>query len=276
MFAAIVGAVLVAAAALVAVIWWGGSSGREVTVDEAQRRLDPPSGSSDSSDSPTTSSPEAVLVPPQGVYLFRGGGTDTLSTPPKEQVEGPDMPATVQHGENGCWTFRIDYHSNHWQSWEYCSRSGRLEETGGSTFQRWDFGVFVVDTTSTFTCDDAVTIRPDAEPGDDWTQTCRGKGDESTGGLETVSTGPYRFVGRETLTIGGRDVEALHHRRERTMSGGQRGTEVSNVWFAADDGMPLRNERVIEARTDTVIGETTYREDADFELTDLSPAASGG
>ena len=93
---------------------------------------------------------------------------------------------------------------------------------------------------------------------------------------ETTSTGPYRFVGRDTLTIGGTAVDAVHYRRERTMSGGQRGTETSEVWFAVADGLPLRNERRIQAGTDTVVGETTYREEGSFELVDLEPVTSPG
>lgn len=246
-------------------IVWGGSTGSEVTLDEASRRLD-----GDTTAPPTP----AVLQPAAGVYRYRGEGTDSLSVPPKEQTQGPDMPATVEHGPNGCWTFRIDFHSNHWQTWEYCADDGRLVEKGGTSFQRWDFGVFAVDTTSTFTCADAVTVRLDAAPGDEWTQTCTGRGDDATGAAETTSTGPYRFVGRDTLNIGGRSVDAVHYRRKRTMSGGQRGTETSDVWFDAADALPLRNERLIQASTDTVIGETTYREEGTFELVELDPVTS--
>ena len=57
------------------------------------------------------------------------------------------------------------------------------------------------------------------------------------------------------------------------MSGGQDGTEQADVWFAAADGLPLRNERRIEVRTDTIIGETTYTEDAEFELQSIEPEA---
>ena len=57
------------------------------------------------------------------------------------------------------------------------------------------------------------------------------------------------------------------------MSGAQRGTETSEVWFAADTGLPLRNERSITASTDTVIGEVNYSEDAEFRLTSTAPRA---
>lgn len=257
-----VGALVVVVAVLAGVVLWGGSTGREVTSDEAGERLD----------TATSLAPaQGVLRPDQGVYRYRGSGTDELSTPPKQQTEGPDMPATVTHRADGCWTFRIDYHSNHWQSWDYCAADGRLDEQGGSTYQRWDFGVFANETTSTFSCDSAVTVRLDAETGDEWEQSCHSEPTDDPAASQ--SRGPYRFIGTESLSIGGDRVEALHYHRERTMTGGQRGAETADVWFAASNGLPLRNQRRIEVSTDTVIGETTYTETADFELTSLTPAA---
>ena len=257
---AAVAVVTVALAVLAGIVLFGGSSGHEVTTNEAGKRLH----------TATSLAPTAgVLRPDQGVYQYRGSGTDALSTPPKQQTEGPDMPATVTHRADGCWTLRIDYHSNHWQSWDYCTVDGRLEEQGGTTFQRWDFGVFVNESTSTFACETAIAVRPDAEPGDEWSQTCSSVPTADT--VASTSTGPYRFVGSETMTIGGTPVEAVHYHRERTMSGGQRGTERADVWFDSSTGLPLRNERHISVDTDTVIGVTTYTEDADFELVSLTP-----
>ncbi len=243
-----------------AIVFWGGSSGRQVTTREVAPRIG----------SATSLAPQRnVLRPAQGVYLYRGSGTDSLSAPPKEQVQGPDMPATVIHRADGCWSMRIDYHSNHWQRWDYCPRDGGLDEIGGATYQKWDFGVFVSETTSNFECESSVTVRAMQKPGDEWTQTCRGAGgpaDEAS-----LTTGPYRFVGPEDLVIGGETVSALHFHRDRTMSGGQRGTERAEVWFSASTGMPLRNERVLDVKTDSIIGEVNYIEDANFELTSLEP-----
>lgn len=210
-----------------------------------------------------------VLRPPQGVYLYRGEGNDQLDVPPRTQAQGPEMPATVTHRADGCWTFRIDYSTNHWQTWDYCPHDGGLDEAGGSTYQRWDFGVFANESTSTFTCDDAPVIKAEQRPGDVWQQSCTG----STSGTEgtTTTAGPYRYVGEETLRIGDRSVRAYRYHRERTTSGNQSGGESSDVWFAAETGLPLRNERHLEARTATVIGEVHYTETGEFQLTDLTP-----
>ena len=247
--------VVMLAGALLAIVWWGGSSGRELTVDQARRRL-----------GTATSLPAQprTLRPAQGVYLYRGSGTDALSTPAKQQTEGPDMPATVAHRADGCWTFRIDYHSNHWQNWIYCPTTTGLDEAGGETYQKWDFGVFVSETRSRFDCASSETIRIGARPGDSWTQTCASA--PGSDGPASSTSGPYRFVGRELLRIGAANVASLRYHRDRTMSGGQRGTERSDVWFAESDGLPVRNQRRLEVRTDTIIGETSYSENASFEL----------
>lgn len=209
------------------------------------------------------------LRPPQGLYRYSGAGTDRLSTPPKEQAQGPEMPASVTHRDDGCWTFRIDYSSHHWQTWDYCPDDGGLVEEGGSTYQLWDFGVLTNESTSTFECDRGDVVRADQEPGETWEQSCTGTSTGSEG--TTVTAGPFRFIGTDTVEVDGEEVPAYHYVRRRTMSGAQVGAERSEVWFATETGMPLRNERSIEVRTSTVIGDVTYTEQGDFRITSLEP-----
>lgn len=249
---------VVAAGAVVLAVLWSRSGAEQVDVDRAAV----PTGSS-------LPSVPAVLRPPQGVYLYTGSGTDRLDKPPKEQSQGPEMPGTVTHRADGCWTFRIDYSTAHWQSWDYCPRDGGLDEAGGSTYQRWDFVAFVNESTSTFTCPDSPTIKAVQRPGQVWRQTCRG----TTTGTEgvTTSSGPYRYVGEETLDVGGAPVRSFHYLRQRTNSGNQTGTERSDVWFSAETGLPVRNRRQLQASTDTVIGAVVYTEEGEFELASPEP-----
>ncbi|MCZ7526155.1 MAG: hypothetical protein M5U14_07115 [Acidimicrobiia bacterium] len=109
-------------------------------------------------------------------------------------------------------------------------------------------------------------------PGDEWEQSCSAttEGSEGVG----VSAGPYRFVGEEVVDVDGEGVPAHRFRQERVMSGSQSGTQTADLWFAVGDGLPLRNERRIEVRSDTILGTVTYEEEGGFRLAELGPVAS--
>jgi hypothetical protein len=256
----ILGVVAIAIGAFV--VMWRRSGAHEVSTEAARRRFE--------ASSSTQAANPAVLRPKAGVYVYRGSGTEHLSLPPKSQSQGPRMPATVTHRRDGCWTFRIDYSSRHWQTWIYCPRSGGLVELGGETFERWDFVFTKYDSTSTFTCDPpSVTVRAVMHPGDRWKQTCRGTSSGTKG--EAVTAGQYTFVGNDTVTVAGTAVAAFRFHQERTVSGSQSGTQTTDLWFAARDGLPLRNERTQTVHTNTVVGSSTYTEHGRFELTSLQP-----
>jgi hypothetical protein len=212
----------------------------------------------------------APLQPAEGVYRYRGHGSDHLSAPPLTQDHGPGMPGTVTHTTDGCWTFRIDYSSNHWEDWEYCARDGGLRERSGRTFQRWDLGVSTIDNHSTFRCESSRTLVADMQPGDEWLQTCSGKNDSIAG--TTTSAGPMRFIGVETVRVGKERVSAYHLEQRREISGGQEGTLLAELWFAPD-GLPLRERHTISVTTSSPIGSIDYQETTDFALTSLTPRA---
>lgn len=215
--------------------------------------------------------------PPDGVYVYEGAGSESLSILPGSHDQGPRLPGTVTHRDGGCWDFRIEYHEDHWQEWHYCpggdattgTRAGDLVEQGGVTYQAWDLGVAAIGNTSTFRCADSVVIRAGAEPGDRWHQECTGTSDTVDG--TTVSAGATRFVGEETVTVAGEDVPALHYHQVRDMSDAQRGRQVEDFWFRASDGLPLRNTRSASIDSDSPVGAITYAEDGEWRLTSLTP-----
>jgi hypothetical protein len=211
-----------------------------------------------------------VVRPAAGIYEYEGAGTEQLSTPPLSQSQGPTMPATVEWLDEGCWSFRIDYSSNHWQSWTYCPDGDLVTEVAGSTWQRWMIGTAAITNLSTFECapGSVVTARG-ADVGQEWDATCTGTNEAVAG--ETVSSGTERFVGEEVLEIAGEQVRTQHFVSERTMRGAQVGTDRSDVWFEVDSGLPVRNERRIEAATDTPLGSSTYTEEGSFRLTSQAP-----
>ena len=233
-------------------------------MDSARRQADIDAESADQLTALTRFRPAA------GVYEYRGEGSEHLDTPPKTVSQGPTIPGTVTHLSGGCWRLRVDYHTDHWQSWDYCPTSGGLTEQAGAFFQRLDLVAFTIETSSSYVCDPPVdAIRTEQTPGDEWPQRCLGTSSASTG--EVVSSGPYTYVGQENLDIGGQRVAALHYHRVRSLSGGQSGTEDVDTWFDAHTGMPLQNSRVITVHSDSLIGGVTYTETGSFELASMAP-----
>ena len=208
--------------------------------------------------------------PIPGVYSYQGSGTDSLSLPPLSQSEGPTLPGTVEVQGDGCWSFRIDYSTNHWQSWAYCGRPTGLVETGGLVWQRWMIGPVAETNLSRLRCSPGLLSIPSSSAvNESWPALCTGTSTQIHGTV--VSTGATHFLGQTTLTIAGREIRAVHVEVQWKLSGPQVGTERDDLWFDANSGLPLQNRRSIRVRTTTPFGASTYTENGEFVLRSLRP-----
>ena len=208
--------------------------------------------------------------PLPGVYSYQGSGTDSLSLPPLSQSEGPTLPGTVEIKGDGCWSFRIDYSTNHWQSWTYCGHPIGLMETAGQVWQRWMIGPVAETNLSTLRCSPGLLSIPSSSAVDKaWPALCTGTSTQIHGTL--VSAGTTRFVGLPNLTIAGHTVPAVHVEVSWKLRGPQVGTERDDLWFDAQSGLPLQNHRSIQVRTKTPFGPSTYTENGEFVLSSLRP-----
>ncbi len=65
----------------------------------------------------------------------------------------------------------------------------------------------------------------------------------------------------------------MHYVSERTLSGDQTGTEHTEMWFAVDNGLPLRNERTITvvSPAPSPLDSVTYTEHGSWALQSLTP-----
>ena len=206
--------------------------------------------------------------PAPGVYDYTGSGTERLSLPPLSQAEGPTIPGTVTLKGASCWVFRVDYSTHHWQTWDYCLHSGDLWEAGGQTWQLWAVGPLNFTNLSSFTCaPGSMAVPAHAAPGQVWHSRCVGTNTGVKG--TTVSAGPYRFLGLDTLRVGGTSVPAAHFLRLRTDTGAQSGTERSEVWFATATGLPLRVVQDVEVKSSTPFGSSTYTQTGVLALQSL-------
>ena len=240
-------------------IWLTSSRARPVSLRQAESRL-----------GKSASALPGAARPAPGVYQYTGSGTEKLSLPPLSQAEGPSMPGTVTLQGANCWVFRIDYSTHHWQTWEYCIHDGDLWEAGGQSWQLWSIGPLNVTNLSTFTCAPrSMALPAKASVDERWESSCAGTNSSVKG--QTISTGPYRFIGLATMSIGGTPVRAAHFLRLRTDSGAQRGTERSEVWFSATTGLLLRLQQDIRVTSPTPFGTSTYTQAGVFTLESLMP-----
>ncbi len=208
--------------------------------------------------------------PAPGVYTYQGTGTDSLSLPPLSQAEGPTLPGTVEVQGPGCWSFRIDYSTNHWQRWTYCTRRSGLVETGRLVWQRWMVGPLAETNLSTLQCSPASITIPLAPTVDKvWPARCTGTSTQIPGTVVTLGT--TRFLGQPILTVAGKKIPSVHIEVQWSLSGPQVGTERDDLWYDAQSGLPLQNHRSIHVRTETPFGTSTYTENGQFALRSLTP-----
>lgn len=260
--ALVVVAVVAVAGGVAFAVAWRDRGAREASTDDALDRF--------RDEEPGTTLPSGGLVPPSGVSTYDATGTERLSLLDTEQTWGPTVPASITHDDEGCWSIRVEFSTNHHQTTRYCADAGVLRETGGETYQRFDFVAFEAEDTTVFTCDPpSDAVRLDAEVGDTWEHTCTGRSDAR--GTEVSSSGPTTFVGVEEIVVGGDAVPALHYRMERTLTGDQRGTETTEHWYAPDDAMLLRITHDIAVASPSPVGDVDYTEVGELTLTSRTP-----
>jgi hypothetical protein len=210
-----------------------------------------------------------VVRPAAGVYVAEGSGREELSFPPLDQEDGASIPVTVEHLADGCWRWTVDFNEAHSQSWDYCEDGGRILESGGRTYQRWDLGATTIESIADFTCEPPnLVFDPAAQPGDTWEGGCTGTNSAIEG--STLTAGPTTYVGPDELELGGTPVKVHHYRQDLTISGAQVGTNRVHYWLD-DTGLAVRMEREVAVATDSPVGSITYDEVGEWQLTSLEP-----
>ena len=253
----VLGAVVVLLGSLTLVVVLSTSHAKPVSLRQAEAQLGTGGGGVPGANRPAP-----------GVYQYTGSGTERLTLPPLSQAEGPTMPGTVTLRRADCWVFRIDYSTHHWQTWEYCLHSGDQWEAGGQTWQLWSVGPLNFTNLSTFSCAPGTMALPaNTTVGEEWHSRCTGTNTSVKG--QTLSAGPYRFIGLDTVTVGGTQVAAAHFLRLRTDSGAQQGTERSEVWFSTRTALPFRVQQDLKVKSSTPFGTSTYTQTGVFTLASL-------
>ena len=211
-----------------------------------------------------------ALHPAAGVYTYRGSGHERISLPPRAQREGPAMPGTVSYRSDGCWVWRVDYSDSHWQDATFCPRGGNLAEVARAGWYRWSFVALSIADTATFTCTPEVARPAVLHVGQTFPFTC-------TGTNSPIHTAPVavrgtnRYLGLAVVRVGHRPVVTMHFRETTTYGGGQKGTNVSDMWLAADDALPVMTTWTTRVASPTFLGTSTLTGHATLRLQSLTP-----
>ena len=208
--------------------------------------------------------------PPAGVYRADASGKASISFPPTSQSYGASAPVTVTHQGENCWTTTVDFNTAFQQRWDYCIDNGVLSEHGNHTTTGWDLGATSITNVSEFNCSPPGEIIKTGERRDEVsTYTCTGTSDSIDGTTTSVVT--FESLGATSLDIDSSATPTFHYRESDVLSGPQKGTTTIDYWYSVQDMLLVRMERHINLRTDSPVGEVTYKEDGEWQLSSLVP-----
>ncbi len=212
-----------------------------------------------------------VTRPPSGVYQADASGKASISFPPTSQNYGTSAPVTVTHQGDNCWTTTVDFNTAFQQRWSYCIDNGVLTEHKNVTATAWDLGATSITNVSEFACTPPGEIIKAGEQRDHLsTYVCEGTSDSIDG--ITNSDVTFQSLGIASLEVESTQVPVFHYREIDTLTGPQRGTTTIDYWYSIQDMLLIRMERHIDLRTDSPVGDVTYKEDGEWQLSSLTPA----
>ncbi len=212
-----------------------------------------------------------VTRPPSGVYRADASGKASISFPPTSQNYGASAPVTVTHQGDNCWTTTVDFNTAFQQRWSYCIDNGVMTEHKNVTSTAWDLGATSITNVSEFACTPPGEIIKAGEQRDQLsTYVCEGTSDSIDG--ITNSDVTFKSFGIASIEVESTQVPVFHYRETDALTGPQRGTTTIDYWYSVQDMLLIRMERHIDLRTDSPVGDVTYKEDGEWQLSSLTPA----
>lgn len=226
-------------------------------------------------DSGTPAAPPSWL-PAEGAYRYRVDGVQYLNVGnDKDRDEGPSANAEIRkEAAPGCWRFRLclvsgtcndapsDAYSD--ASWTFCVDGGRLEARKQRELVHWQLATGFW---QTFTLDVDCAAGQATHAAADLSLTsfahaCDGK---ANGTFLFDSSGPYRYLGEDTVMVGNTAVRAFHyaedHRFSPKTAGAPTGRKLGEWWLAAN-GLPVRIRRGMTIDANFGFGSIEFRETA--------------
>lgn len=202
--------------------------------------------------------------PEPGTYTYTGSGKESVTIlGGSEHVFPKEISVVVELDDDNeqQWTANAVFVKQHIEEREYRTTNAGLEDLGFT--RKIEFFGQLQD--NEYDCSDgAERYSADATEGATTTWTCTQEG----GKAELAYTAT--FLGKETIEVGGEDVETWHMKVDSTQTGDTVGSDTSEFWYA-ETGLAVRMKANLKTRTKSVLGETDFREQYDYTLTSMVP-----
>jgi hypothetical protein len=205
--------------------------------------------------------PTSGALPAPGVYRYTGSGGENVSLP----GVGRTFPSTsfiIVTDRGRCTTMDWRPFVEHMEGVQVClGRQGSLMLTSAPSYEQ----IAGVQTTSVMRCGaTAYFVPPRPSAGTRWRAICRAPGDR------VVMRG--QVLGSGVVRVGGRAVPSWHIRLVFGLSGAQSGSNPTEYWIAATDGLILRQAETVKVSQGAgPLGSITYNEDMHIALASLAP-----
>jgi hypothetical protein len=204
---------------------------------------------------------KSAELPPPGVYRYRTTGSEHLSVGGIERGFPRATEMIVTDGT--CTTMTWAPLEQHTEGVVACPTAGGAVAV--HSFLSYEV-IAGVATHSAIRCPTgAWLLPPGARTGDRWRATCRsGRSPVALRG-EVLGEGPLR--------VAGTTVPAIHLREVLTFTGAERGTNPTDYWISATNGVILRQaETVTLNQSAGPLGTVRYQEQMAIALSTLGPA----
>ncbi len=202
-------------------------------------------------------------TPPSGVYQYAATGYYTVTVKglgTDKRVMPKKVPAVLT-AKGDCWELTVRYFKQHHWGIRYCNDPKR-----GLLFkwQRNRNSFFGLENDSRSVCDPDRLLRPGDKPPVRWSMKCRPKDPNPFFG-KGKAQGTVRFVGIETVTVGGKKLRARHVHRHIEITGMQSAKVDQHLWYS-DSNMMLKFKVVSKG-----VGMASFFSDYAITLMSLTP-----
>ena len=208
-------------------------------------------------------------LPATGVYTYSTSGAESASA--------PGLPTSTQ-GYPGT-TIMTVFYEGCGQDWRWQPLSSRYEDLvvcrspdGVIALQsRFDTEEFYGATDRrNFVCKAGSVLLPaDSQPGETVSGTCTNGGNSNSGGLSISYTG--QVVADDVLRVAGVEVPTAHLVLNEKMTGDTVGTGTESLWLDSATGLPVKEYRTENTRSESAVGWVPSSETFSLELVSATP-----